>query len=64
MGSTAVGRALAFGGFSDDLTKAWDRAFNGQAREIEYSQRVRAEQEAEAQKAIDEQEEIKRKRLG
>lgn len=59
MGSTAVGRAL--GGISDDWTKAWEGAFNGQARELEYSQRVRGEQEAAAQKAFDEQEEIKRK---
>lgn len=59
MGSTAVGRAL--GGISDGWTKAWEGAFNGQARELEYSQRVRGEQEAAAQKAFDEQEEIKRK---
>lgn len=59
MGSTAVGRALS--SISDPISSAWDRAFNGQARELEYGQRVRGEQEAAAQKALDEQEEIKRK---
>ena len=59
MGSTAVGRAFAT--ISDPISQSWDRAFNGQARELEYSQRVRGQQEAAAQKALDEQEEIKRK---
>lgn len=59
MGSTAIGRA--FNAISDPISKSWDNAFNGQARELEYGQRVRGEQEAEAKKAMDEQDEIKRK---
>lgn len=58
MGSTAIGRA--FNSISDPISQSWDRAFNGQARELEYAQRVRGEQEAEAKKAIDEQDEMKR----
>jgi hypothetical protein len=59
MGSTAVGRA--FSSISDPFSQAWDRAFNGQARELEVAQRKVGEQEAEGKRAFDEQQEIKRK---
>lgn len=58
MGSTAVGRA--FNSISDPISKGWDNAFNGQARELEYAQRVRGDQEKAADAAMKEQDEIKR----
>jgi hypothetical protein len=59
MGSTAIGRT--FDSISDPISQGWDRAFNGQARELEYGQRVRGDQEKAAEAAIAEQDEIKRK---
>lgn len=58
MGSTAVGRA--FNSISDPISKSWDNAFNGQARELEYGQRVRGDQEKAADAAMKEQDEQKR----
>ena len=58
MGSTSIGRSVDDG--LRDIQSFTDRNLNGQARELQYGQRVRGEQEAAAEKAIKDQDELKR----